>query len=237
MVLARSRHKYVYFTTQPFTTQTAIIAHEKAFTYFQGMPEEVVYDQDKLFLHDENKGDLLLTKEFKAYTMQRGFSLYFCRKADPQSKGKIENVVRYVKQNFLYNRVFIDPDTLNDQALEWLSRTANIMVDNLRIWKVPFYEWHTEKGYLRSFTPIIISYNPYQQYCLRKDNTIAFKGNFYTLPEGTYKNKDSAVLLRTERISCIFIAWRKHFIAYMPFAKKKGSSSAIRTTKEIKALK
>jgi hypothetical protein len=71
------------------------------------------------------------------------------------------------------------------------------MVHN-RTRKVPFYEWHTEKGYLRSFTPIIISYNPYQQYCLRKDNTIAFKGNFYTLLEGTYNNKDSAVLLRTE---------------------------------------
>jgi hypothetical protein len=27
MVLSGSRHKFVYYTTQPFTTQTAIIAH------------------------------------------------------------------------------------------------------------------------------------------------------------------------------------------------------------------
>jgi hypothetical protein len=111
------------------------------------------------------------------------------------------------------------------------------MVHN-RTRKVPFYEWHTEKGYLRSFTPIIISYNPYQQSCLSKDNTIAFKGNFYTLPEGTYKNKDSAVLLGTEEDQLyIFIAWRKRSFAHMPFAKKKESSSAMQTTKVTKALK
>ena len=236
MVLARSRQKYVYFTIQPFTTQIAIIAHEKAFAYFQGISEEVVYDQDKLFIHDENKGDLLLTKEFKAYTMQRGFSLYFCRKADPQSKGKIENVVRYIKQNFLYNRVFIDLDTLNDQALDWLSRTANIMVHN-RTRKVPFYEWHTEKGYLRSFTPIIISYNPYQQYCLRKDNTIAFKGNFYTLPEGTYKDKDSAVLLRTEEDQLYIYSLEKTLFCIYAICKEKGKLISNTDHKRDKSLK
>jgi transposase len=197
MVLSRSRHKFVYYVAQPFTTQMAVIAHENAFAYFQGITEEVVYDQDKLFLHDENKGDLLLTKEFKAYTMLRHFNLYFCRKADPQSKGKIENVVKYIKQNFLYNRVFIDIDTLNDQSMDWLSRTANIMVHH-RTRKVPFYEWHIEKNYLKRFTPIPMDYDPYIQHSVHKDNTISYKGNFYTLPEGTYRNKDTTVLLRIE---------------------------------------
>jgi len=236
MVLSRSRHKYACFTTKVFTTQMAIIAHEKAFAYFQGIPEEVVYDQDKLFLHDENRGDLLLTKEFKAYTMQRGFNLYFCRKADPQSKGKIENVVRYVKHNFLYNRVFIDDDTLNDQTLNWLSRTANIMVHH-RTRKVPFYEWHTEKNYLKTFTPITIECDPYLQYSVRKDNTIAYKGNFYTLPEGTYKNKDTAVLLHTEEEKLCIYSIEKAPICKHPICKEKGKLIRNTDHKRDKSLK
>lgn len=236
MVLARSRHKHTYFTSQPFTTQMAIIAHEKAFEYFQGIPQEVVYDQDKLLLHDENKGDLLLTKEFKAYTMQRNFNLYFCRKADPQSKGKIENVVRYIKQNFLYNRVFIETDTLNDQAVDWLSRTANIMVHH-RTRKVPFYEWHIEKNYLKTFTPIMIEYNPYQQYSVRKDNTIACKGNFYTLPEGTYKSKDTVVLLRVEEEKLSIYSIEKTLICIHPICKEKGKLIRNTDHKRDKSLK
>lgn len=99
MALSRSRYKYVLFIQYPFTSASAIRAHEEAFEYFGGIPSEIVYDQDKVFLTDENKGNLILTEKFKSYTQQRPFKLHFCRKADPESKGKIENVVKYIKQN------------------------------------------------------------------------------------------------------------------------------------------
>jgi len=204
MVLSRSRFKFVHFETQPFTTQLAISAHEKAFECFGGIPQEIVYDQDKVFIHGENAGDYLLTKEFKNYTSIRGFQLYFCRKADPESKGKIENVVKYVKQNFLFNRSFTDIETLNEQADEWLMRTANTMPHN-RTRKVPFYEWHTEKNHLNPFVPLPIQDNPYKPYNVMKDNSIRFKGNIYTLPQGTYQGKSTSVLIRLqENILCIY---------------------------------
>ncbi len=92
MVLSRSRQKYVVFRETPFDAMAVVSAHESAFEYFGGMPTEVVYDQDKLMLSDENKGDLVLTEAFRKYVDYRKFKLHFCRKADPQSKGKIENV-------------------------------------------------------------------------------------------------------------------------------------------------
>lgn len=236
MVLSRSRQKYVYYSPQPFTTHMAIVAHEKAFEHFQGIPQELVYDQDKLFLHDENKGDLLLTREFKVYTAQRGFSLHFCRKADPQSKGKIENVIRYIKQNFLYNRVLIDVDTLNDQSNEWLSRTANIMVHH-RTRKVPLHEWHIEKNYLRSFTPILIECNPYRECGVRKDNTIAYKGNLYTLPEGSYRNKDTVVLVRIEEEHLCIYSVENTFICKQPICHEKGKLIRNTDHKRDKSIK
>ena len=117
MMLSRSRMKFVRFSAAPFTTHTAIDAHEEAFKFFQGIPREVVYDQDRLFLVDENLGDLMLTREFKTYVFEQGFGLHFCRKADPQSKGKVENVVKFVKNNFLYGRAYYNIDTLQAQVV------------------------------------------------------------------------------------------------------------------------
>src|SRR4051812_1149215 len=57
MMLSRSRMKYVCFLDKPFTSGTAIKAHEEAFKYFEGITKEVVYDQDRLFLVDENLGE------------------------------------------------------------------------------------------------------------------------------------------------------------------------------------
>ena len=191
MLLSRSRHKYVFFSGTPFTSYTAIEAHETAFAFFEGVPQEVVYDQDKVFLADENKGDLLLTSAFKDYCRGRTFRLYFCRKADPQSKGKVENVVKYTKQNFLYNRPFSDVPLLNQEALAWLGRTANAK-PHAATQKVPHAEWCIEKKSLTPFVAIAIK-PPSNLYTVRKDNTISYKGNFYTLPSGTYNGRGTQV--------------------------------------------
>lgn len=92
LVLSRSRHKYVWFLDRPFSSESAILAHEQAFEFIRGVPLQIVYDQDKVFITDENHGDIILTEAFKAYTRERSFKLHFCRKSDPQSKGKVENV-------------------------------------------------------------------------------------------------------------------------------------------------
>ena len=126
-VLSRSRYKYILFTEIPFTTITVINAHELAFEFIKGCPWEIVYDQDKIFIVSENLGEIILTAGFRSYVSQSSFVTHFCRKADPESKGKVENVVKYVKQNFLYNRSFNDIETLNDEARAWLARTANAL--------------------------------------------------------------------------------------------------------------
>ncbi|WP_449366252.1 DDE-type integrase/transposase/recombinase, partial [Virgibacillus sediminis] len=94
-VLSHSRYKYAEWQERPFTTRDVLRCHENAFEYFGGITEEIVYDQDKLMTVSENGGDLILTEEFQAYKQNRDFRVYLCRKADPESKGKIENVVKF----------------------------------------------------------------------------------------------------------------------------------------------
>ncbi|MEX2569376.1 MAG: IS21 family transposase [Cyclobacteriaceae bacterium] len=197
LTLSRSRFKYVWFTDGYFTSLLAIEAHERAFAYIGGVPMEIVYDQDKVFMVSENGGDLILTETFRAYTREQSFNLYFCRKSDPESKGKVENVVGYVKRNFLYNRTFHNIETLNDEALGWLGRTANALPHGVTK-KEPFSEIFIEQPYLTPYRPCSPRPTHLGLYSVRKDNSIPYKGNFYSLPLGTYKGKGSRVALHVE---------------------------------------
>lgn len=196
MTLSRSRYKFTWFISRPFTDELAIVAHELAFQYFGGIPCTIVYDQDKVFLVSENKGDLILTAAFRLYVREQSFELHFCRKADPESKGKVENVVKYIKQNFLYNRTYYNDETLNEEALGWLGRTAN-MLPHGTTKKEPFSEMTKERSHLKTYVPYTVKLPPVT-YTVRKDNTISWKSNLYSLPLGTYTGRGCLVSVRKE---------------------------------------
>lgn len=198
MSMSRSRQKFLYFSRTPFTTALAVYAHELAFAFYGGIPEEIWYDQDKVFLVEENLGDLILTKGFRALVSECGFKPRFCRKSDPESKGKIENVVKYVKYNFLRGRTFTDIDTLNRDALAWLERTGNGTMHH-GIHKVPSEEFAIERPYLSPYTgtPTAPVENLLPHH-VRKDNVINFRGNYYAVPTGTYQGHGTVVHLKVE---------------------------------------
>lgn len=195
MVLSRSRMKYVCFWDTPYTAHMVCQAHEMAFAFYQGIPKVIVYDQDRTMIVDENIGDIILTATFKQYTKSRSFKLHFCRKSDPESKGKIENVVQYVKKNFLYNRLYSDLKELNTEALCWLSRTANHLVHNLTK-KRPESEFAIEISHLKSYTPLAIENEETKIHNVRKTNVIAYKSNFYSVPLGTYQGVGTQVWVK-----------------------------------------
>ena len=195
MVMSRSRMKFVWFLDKSFTAETVCQAHEHAFAFFDGIPKVIVYDQDRTMVVDENIGDIILTAFFKQYTSSRSFKLFFCRKADPETKGKVENVVQYVKKNFLYNRLYSDIDTLNTEAVAWLGRTANHLPHNFTK-KSPESEFFIEKSYLNPYTPLIIENKEVKMHHVKKTNIIAYKSNFYTLPMGTYQGTDTKVIIK-----------------------------------------
>lgn len=204
MVLSRSRMKFTWFKDCPFTTGDVIYAHEKSFEFFGGIPKVIVYDQDRTMVVDENLGKFILTSGFREYTRSRVFELHFCRKSDPQSKGKVENVIQYVKKNFLFNRLYHDNEMLNEQAIAWLHRTANHLPHNYT--KIaPKEAFLDEAGHLTPYMPLTINTPPeMEEYNVRKNNAIDYKSNFYSLPEGTYKGPGSFVLVKTKE-SKIFI--------------------------------
>lgn len=96
----------VEWLDRPPVTTDFVNFHERAFAYFGGMPYEIVYDQDRLLMVNENFGDIVYTTEFENHRQRRKFDTFICRSSDPETKGKIEAVVKYTKYNFARHRLF-----------------------------------------------------------------------------------------------------------------------------------
>ncbi|KIO68310.1 hypothetical protein B4065_1659 [Caldibacillus thermoamylovorans] len=224
-VMSNSRYKYTEFLDRPFTTRDVIRSHENAFRWFEGIPREIVYDQDSLIVVSENDGDLILTKEFEQYRQERRLKLRVCRKADPESKGRIENVVGYIKHNFAAHRKFTNIDRWNEDALKWLNRTGNYKIHNTTK-KRPVDVFQEEKKHLRPITTELKN-----QYSIpvssitrrvRKDNTIVFESNRYSVPLGTYNKQKDVYISTKDGYLYIYASENGLLIAKHKISNRKG---------------
>jgi transposase len=222
MVLSRARQKYIYYQSQPFTAKTTIDCHDRAFEYFHGQPKKILYDQDRVLMVNENLGDFILTKEFSAYSQQMPFESVFCRKADPESKGKVENVVGFVQKNFLRGRIYRSDDILNEESLAWLSRTGNGKM-HWGIRKIPHQEWLIEQTHLLPYNKSAHQKDDqYKEYIVRKDSTISFRGNFYTITMGYYKGPQTKVLVKLDDDNLLIFDNEHQLITSHPISLHKG---------------
>lgn len=211
-VLAHSRYKYMEWQDRPFTTRDAIRCHENAFQFYGGYTEEIVYDQDHLITVSENAGQLILTTEFQSYVNERKFKVHLCRKADPESKGMIENVVKYIKGNFADSRVFSNIEDWNKRALQWLQRTGNQNVHQTTK-KRPAEVFPDEKQHIQQVSSLLSYESTNVQSITRnvsKDNTIRYKSNRYSVPLGTYIASDNQVFIEIKPSEPQTLLIRKH---------------------------
>jgi transposase len=124
-VLSYSRLMYVAASARPIDTAALIRMHDAAFRAFGGRPRECVYDQTRLVVIDEQFRELALNERFARYAASAGFAIRACRGYDPESKGKVEAGVKYVKSNGLYGEAFAGWTEVVAHLQQWLEETAN----------------------------------------------------------------------------------------------------------------
>jgi transposase len=205
MVLSHSRYKYILWTDKPFTTVSFIDAHNRAFEYFGGMPVEIVYDQDRVLAVSENSGDIIYTEGFQNYINTMKYKVRLCRGFDPQSKGKIEAVVKYSKYNFAINRIFINVDSFNEDSFKWLDRTGNGKKHEITK-KIPAEVFTLEKKHLLPVPELFEknSSNISLTYAVRKNNIILYKQNRYQVPKGTYSpGKELKLMIKGSKMNIV----------------------------------
>ena len=200
-VLSASRYKYIRFQAHPFQTQDVIQYLLDCFDFFGGIPAEIVIDQDKLLVVSENRGDIIFTKDFKYFMEEIGIGIHVCRKADPESKGKVENTVKYVKRNFLEVRDFSSVEEANADVLKWLKRRANGKISQATR-QIPSIMIEKEREKLK---PLVNSIFRKDSLIGREDRNVDDKGRIsihacsYQLPS-KYRNKTVEVYITPHSI-------------------------------------
>jgi len=186
-ILAHSRYKYILWKLNPFTALDFTLSLERCFEAIGGIPEELVIDQDRLMVVQENYGDILYTREFERCKQWHGFRVRLCRKGDPESKGMIESGVKFVKYNFARYRLFITLEQWSSDSVEWLVRTGNGKV-HAETKRIPAEVFLTEQPHLRPVKTILHPPSNADRITtpVRKNNTIRYKSCRYSVPSGTY---------------------------------------------------
>ena len=183
-VLSYSRLMYVGLSQNPINTESLIKMHDAAFRYFGGCPEECVYDQTKMVVLHEEYRELELNPRFNEYATYAGFTIRACEGYDPESKGKVEAGVKFVKYNGLYGEDFSSWSELETYVAHWLDTIANTRTHGTTgcVPKVLYEE--KEQSQMRPYhTPSVVHQSG--QWTGRKaDKTglISWKSNKYSVP-------------------------------------------------------
>jgi transposase len=184
--LSWSRYKWGYFQDRSFTSENLVRALYGCFDYFGGTPRQLVYDQDSILVVSENAGDIIHTQAFAAFLSESKLNVRVCRKADPETKGLVESSVKFIKGNFMENRLFMDIDIWNEAFGEWLVRTGNGKKHGTTKRKPAEMFAEEQEHLLPLFGVTPAKLEEGMDRMVRPDNTILYLSNRYSLPLGTY---------------------------------------------------
>lgn len=124
-ILCWSRHLYVEFTTSE-RLEVFLACHEHAFRSVGGVVRRGLYDNLRSVVLAHVGREVRFHPRFLDFAQYQGFQPVACNPYRPHEKGRIENSVLYLRQNFLAGREMQDLDTLNREVARWLAEVANV---------------------------------------------------------------------------------------------------------------
>ena len=128
VVLGYSRVLWLQFFTRQ-TMPHVFEGLEAAFSFFGGVPHELLFDQMKAVITKDERaagGRVTENAEFLRFAHHWDFRVRACRPYRAKTKGKVERPVSYVRSSFFYGRTFTSDEDLNHQARHWLDHVANV---------------------------------------------------------------------------------------------------------------
>lgn len=180
MILGYSRMQYVEFTEDE-KTDTLIRCHERAFQFFGGIPETILYDNMRTVVqHSHHRGENKWNHTFLQFARHSCFQPLRCRPYHPRTKGKVESGVKYLRRNF-WPRVseISSLADLNEKVKFWIDTKANTRLHKTTRC-IP-----NEQHQLEQLQPLIPADFLVTDLVSRKvslDSMISFESNFYSVP-------------------------------------------------------
>jgi len=158
MVLGFSRMAFVYFTDN-MRQGTWQECHIKAFEYFGGVPQTLLYDNLKSVVIQRDKygkNQHGFNNDFLEFAKDN-FIPKLCKVYRAQTKGKVERFNLYLKRNFYIplksalkgSKITINADLLNSKVFSWLEMANSRIHDTTK--KKPTELFKEEKALLEPF--------------------------------------------------------------------------------------
>lgn len=90
-----------------------------------GVPEHVLTDNMRsVVIRRDMDGRPVWQTDYASFMATVGFKTRLCKPRHPFTKGKVERLIRFVKENFLCGRRFYNMTDLNEQALAWCAEQS-----------------------------------------------------------------------------------------------------------------
>jgi transposase len=157
-VLGYSRMAFVRFVENQ-QIETVIRCHEEAFDYFGGVPKKGLYDNMKTIIIKRDaygEGRHKLHSNFYDFAKHYGFHPRVCKPYSPQTKGKVERTISYLRYSFYHpfsaGKKELSLDELNIGVMDWLNHSANQRI-HATTNTPPIERWVIEKPYLLKIPP------------------------------------------------------------------------------------
>jgi transposase len=171
-----SRMLYVFFShsqQQEYLHQGLI----QAFTYFNGTSREMVVDNMLTAVTERVGGIVRYNEAFLDFLGQFSITPRACNVRSPYEKGKVENAIKYIRQNFWPLRHFTDLADAQSQILHWLDTVANVRKHHTT--------GHRPVDQLRDLVALPEHLPDCREVCsplVHKDFGVRFDSNVYTVP-------------------------------------------------------
>jgi transposase len=216
LTLSWSRMRFVEFTQrQDMETMLNCMIH--AFHYFGGLTAAVLTDNMKTWVVERIDGQPRFHLKMLDFASYYGFVPRVCHPYRPETKGKIESTIRYIKSSFWPGIDFTSLADLNRQAFLWCEEANRRQHGTTR--EVPL-----ERLAREGLTPLngqpdydTSYYSPRQ---VAKDCLLSYHGNRYSVPY-TYAGK-SVVVREGLDSGTIRIFHQQDLIAEHRLASGKG---------------
>jgi len=182
LTLGHSRAMFADIVTDE-QLPTLLRLHEAAFAELGGVPQEILYDNMRtVILGYDERGEPKWHPVFRDFARYWGFAPRACKPYRPQTKGKVESGIKYVKRNFLCGREASSVEDLRGQLRSWTSEVANARVHGTTH-RVVRDAWEQEREHLQPLGgrgPY--PYAPEVSRRVARDAYISYGSNRYSVP-------------------------------------------------------
>ncbi len=182
MIFGYSRKPFVIHTTS-MDQATFLMCHVLAFSYFGGVPSEILYDNMKTaFIYSTAEEKWRPNKHLLELARHYCFTPRRCQVRRPQTKGKVERFIHYYENNFFIEHKGreLSLDELNETVLAWIEEINAKPIQGLD--ESRNTRFVREKSFLIPSPEKVFDCRPAEQVMVSRESLVRVKSNWYSVP-------------------------------------------------------